>query len=405
MRVLPARARLWWTATLVAAVVLVPVCLSQLAPGVPLLIVLLGPPLNALLVIATAPRRKQTTHLPRFDYGGIATVAVLASFGPGAALCAFLGERVAAAFLTDASGTRPSWIKSVYNIAWGSPCLLFSWIVRGLAPDRTLEPVFVAAAWCLANGVMVGMMAALAQRRSVGAGLRLGLTQEGWLRSQEAVLSVLAVVVWWTNPLLLGTVVLLVIGQAITGRRLFHEYESATLAREQARRDPLTRLANRRAFEEELDARPSPCAVLMFDLDHFKRINDTFGHDVGDRVLAEVATLIQGTLGARAFCARLGGEEFCALVADIISDAELLAVAERVRLAIKGLSFADNESLRVTASLGAARPREDERTAREVIMRADQALYRAKRQGRDQVQLDVPEISPLPSARKRRAVA
>jgi diguanylate cyclase (GGDEF)-like protein len=268
--------------------------------------------------------------------------------------------------------------------------MLFSWSMRGLAPDRTLEPAFVAAAWWLSNSILVGTMTALAQRHSVRDGLRVGLTQEGWLRLQEAILSVLAVVVWWTNPLLLLAVVLLVIGQAMTGRRLFHEYEAAAVAREQARRDPLTRLPNRRAFEEELDSRPNPDAVLMFDLDHFKRINDTFGHDAGDSVLVEVAVLVQQTLGSRAFCARLGGEEFCALVADVLSDDELFELAECVRLAVKGLRIAELEQLRVTISIGAARPRGQELTARNAIMRADQALYRAKRHGRDQTQLDVP---------------
>src|SRR5712692_5437052 len=288
LRALPTRARWWWFATLAASIALVPLILSQVEPGLPLAALLLAPLLNGLLVIITAPRRQQTTLTPTFDYGGIATVALLASFGPAAALCAFAGETVACAFLHDRSGQRPAWIRSVYNLAWGSPCIVFSWAVGGLAPDRTLVPAFVAAAWWLSNGVMVGTMAALAQRRSTRDGLRLGVTQEGWLRLQECTLSVLAVVVWWTNPLLLLAVVLLVIGQAATGRRLFREYEDAAAAREQAlaegrraeleadqaRHDPLTRLPNRRAFEEVLESQPPPAAALMLDLDYFKHVND-----------------------------------------------------------------------------------------------------------------------------------
>src|SRR5258706_16066187 len=141
---------------------------------------------------------------------------------------------------------------------------MFSWLVGGLAPERTVEPVLIAVAWWLSNGVLVGIMAALAQRRSASAGLRLGVRQEGWLRLQEGALSVLAVVAWWTNPTLPLVIVLLVIGQAATGRRLFREYEVAAAARGQAlaerrraeqeavqaRQDPHTRLPNRRAFEE-----------------------------------------------------------------------------------------------------------------------------------------------------------
>jgi diguanylate cyclase (GGDEF)-like protein len=105
-------------------------------------------------------------------------------------------------------------------------------------------------------------------------------------------------------------------------------------------------------------------------------------------VLVDVASLIQQTLGEGAFCARLGGEEFCALVAGVADDDALLATAERVRRAIKAALFAQQHRLRVTISIGAARPRGHELNARQVIMRADQALYRAKRHGRDQTQLD-----------------
>src|SRR6266702_2946533 len=96
LRALPTRARCWWAATLLAAVVLVPVCLSQVEPGPALLVLVLAPLLNGLLVIVIAPRR-QTTLAPTFDYGGIATVALLATLGPAAALSAFAGEKVAAA--------------------------------------------------------------------------------------------------------------------------------------------------------------------------------------------------------------------------------------------------------------------------------------------------------------------
>ncbi len=401
LRALPLRARCWWAATLLAAVVLVPACLSQVDPGPPLVVLLLAPLLNGVLVIVIAPRR-QTTLAPTFDYGGIATVALLATFGPAAALSAFVGEKVAAAFLPAHSGQRQIWIRSVYNLAWGSPCIMFSWLVRGLAPDRTVEPVLIAVAWWLSNGVLVGIMAALAQRRSALDGLRLGVRQEGWLRLQEGALSVLAVVAWWTHPTLPLVIVLLVIGQAATGRRLFREYEGAAVAREQAlaerrraeleavqaRQDPLTGLPNRRAFEEVLEAQPPPAAALMLDLDHFKGINDTFGHETGDQVLIQVAALLQQTVGGSAFCARLGGEEFCVLVSRAASDDELLFFAERVRRGVKELRFGGQEQPRVTVSIGAARRQAHEPTAREAIVRADQALYCAKRDGRDQTHLD-----------------
>src|SRR5204863_10218809 len=193
-------------------------------------------------------------------------------------------------------------------------------------------------------------------------GIRPGGRREGCARLQEGALSVLAVVAWWTNPVLPLVIGLLVIGQAATGRRLFREYEGAAAAREQAlaerrraeleavqaRQDPLTGLPNRRAFEEVLESQPTPAAALMLDLDHFKGINDTFGHETGDQVLVQVAALLQKMLGASAFCARLGGEEFCVLVSHVASDHELLLFAERVRRCLRELRFAGRDQPRAT---------------------------------------------------------
>lgn len=397
LRALPTNARVWWAMVVVAAIVLAPTYLARAESEVPLFILILAPLLNASVVLVSATRRFQPTFMPTFDYGGIGTVALLAVYGPAGALPAFLGEKVAAAFVPDASGQRQSWIKSVYNVAWGGPCIAASWAARLLAPDRTLEPALIAAAWWVTNGLLVGLMAGFAQRRSLLEGVRLGLTREGWLRVQEGLLSMLAVVVWWTNPLLLVGIVLLVIGQAVTGRRLFREYEAAARAREQALHDPLTGLPNRRAFEERLDARPIPSGVLMLDLDHFKRINDTFGHAAGDRVLVEVAQQIQKTLDGRVFCARVGGEEFCALFTEIASDDELLLCANRLRLLVKSLRFGSLDNLHVTLSIGAARPLAEETALRDSIMRADRALYRAKCEGRDRVCIDS-GAAPVPLA-------
>ena len=192
---LPGRARAWWLATIVASLAFVPFCLSQSDAELPLPALALAAALNGLLVIATAPRRHRSTLMPSFDYGGIATVALLASFGPAAALCAFVGEKAAGSFVADASGRRPGWVRSVFNLAWGGPCIVASWTARGLIHDRTLEPVMVAACWWCVNGLIVGTMAAFAQQRSIRHGMRMGMTQEGWLRLQESALSVLAVVV------------------------------------------------------------------------------------------------------------------------------------------------------------------------------------------------------------------
>ena len=93
----------------------------------------------------------------------------------------------------------------------------------------------------------------------------------------------------------------------------------------------------------------------MIDLDHFKLINDQFGHDAGDAVLVEVARAIRGALRPDDFCARMGGEEFCVLLADIDTDAELVEVTERVRQAIELVRPAAFPAVNVTASVGALR--------------------------------------------------
>jgi diguanylate cyclase (GGDEF)-like protein len=397
---------------LVASLILVPVCLSQGNPDLPLGVLVLAPLLSAGVVVATKPRNRHPAFVLSFDYGGIATVAMLAAFGPQAALITYFGEKVARALTTDDSGRRPVWIKWVFNMSWGAPCIAFSWWLRGFTPDPSLGPAIVATAWAVTNGMFVGSMVALAGRHSRREWLRLAFTEEGWLRMQEGALSTLAVVAWWTHPLLLLVVVLLVIGHAMTGRRLFGEYERsaaahaealeerrrAELEAELARLDPLTRLANRRAYEEAVDQQPPADAVLVLDLDHFKRVNDTFGHAIGDQVLMAVAEVLRVELGPVAVCSRLGGEEFCALVRHVDGDQQLFGLAEVFRRAVSEVRIEGYPTLRPTVSVGASRRRPYESTVREAVSRADEALYVAKREGRNRTVLQGDDATELPLA-------
>jgi diguanylate cyclase (GGDEF)-like protein len=149
-----------------------------------------------------------------------------------------------------------------------------------------------------------------------------------------------------------------------------------------AERDPLTGLYNRRAAEAHLatlrqDATQSE--LVLFDIDHFKSINDRHGHGVGDAVLCEVAARCAEQLGDRGVIARWGGEEFLVL-AYAASDG---AVAEALRRAIAEPPIVPVG--RVTASFGCTRLRTGEGTA-DAVQRADDALYAAKRGGRDRVE-------------------
>jgi diguanylate cyclase len=131
-------------------------------------------------------------------------------------------------------------------------------------------------------------------------------------------------------------------------------------------------------------------AVLLCDLDHFKRINDTFGHPAGDAALVAVAAVLKKMCRAKDLCCRYGGEEFVVLM-DGAGGEEALAAAERVRLAVEALDFAvDGRPVPLTLSCGVASfPELYIKTGAELILFADEALYEAKRSGRNRCLLDL----------------
>ncbi len=154
--------------------------------------------------------------------------------------------------------------------------------------------------------------------------------------------------------------------------------------------DPLTRVGNRRhgtSVLEDALARGEPLGVLMVDLDHFKHINDTYGHKAGDAVLKQVAQALEENVPPGSVVARWGGEEFAILVrGDAAIDA--VEVAEQCREAIAELrSFGPRGPAQVTASIGVAQwsAEEDDASSADLLAQADEALYAAKRNGRDQV--------------------
>lgn len=153
--------------------------------------------------------------------------------------------------------------------------------------------------------------------------------------------------------------------------------------------DPLTGLPNRQGLVARFDelsrqalVTGAPVAVVLFDLDHFKQINDSRGHDVGDRVLCEVADLLRRTLRAFELVYRVGGEEFLVLLPGM-EEWEGGGLAERLRRAIEDLGEATGTGL--TASFGVSSGRAAELDFDRLYRQADQALYRAKRGGRDRV--------------------
>ncbi|WP_231511888.1 GGDEF domain-containing protein [Chondromyces apiculatus] len=160
-------------------------------------------------------------------------------------------------------------------------------------------------------------------------------------------------------------------------------------------RDELTKAFNRRFFLERLESEiayarrhSTPLAILLFDIDHFKRINDTFGHPTGDVVLARISKLAGGTVRTEDVFARYGGEEFIVLCRGVpLESAGILA--ERIRMIIEASAFEhEGQRIPVTISVGvSAFPTTPAETGLELIGAADEALYEAKRTGRNRVLL------------------
>ncbi|MBR0565953.1 diguanylate cyclase [Azoarcus sp. L1K30] len=166
---------------------------------------------------------------------------------------------------------------------------------------------------------------------------------------------------------------------------------NAELAR-LAAQDGLTGLANRRRFDERLTDAFLACkrygrdfSLLLLDVDHFKQVNDTHGHPVGDRVLKQVAKLIGESLRATDFVARYGGEEFVVLLPDTSDRTTSLGVAEKLRAAIAAAPVA--EVGHITASIGLSITRAADQDPWQIVGRADAALYQAKAAGRNRVSM------------------
>lgn len=205
-------------------------------------------------------------------------------------------------------------------------------------------------------------------------------------------------------------VVFNVLGALVLG--LFIERERRAIAHVRsldraASTDPLTGLLNRRGLErryQKLDAsqRHGGTAMLLIDLDHFKRINDRYGHDAGDMVLRGIAGVLARCAQGRDIAARLGGEEFAVLMPNA-SHKAAAQLSERIRSEIERLTFkADGQPVRVTTSIGLHWNPDIEAGSSglsQLLRIADQALYSAKENGRNRVEQIIPSLpNPMQAA-------
>ncbi|MDR3351990.1 MAG: sensor domain-containing diguanylate cyclase [Zoogloeaceae bacterium] len=179
----------------------------------------------------------------------------------------------------------------------------------------------------------------------------------------------------------------------LEARRLLESLKESTL------RDPMTGLNNRRFLEEYIDTlvanvkrKQSPLAVMMLDLDHFKMVNDTYGHDAGDTVLKELAQLIKHTVRTSDIVVRYGGEEFLVILQDT-SGETAETVAENIRQAVEKMRINyGGIVLQKTISIGLADFPLDSNTFWQTVKFADVALYHAKEAGRNRVVRFSPEM-------------
>jgi diguanylate cyclase (GGDEF)-like protein len=198
----------------------------------------------------------------------------------------------------------------------------------------------------------------------------------------------------------LGSFAMLVLLGLMFARPILRALSDFRRVASQAATDALTGLANRRSFDEELalewrrtDRIGGSLALILTDIDDFKRINDTFGHQAGDQVLAEVGKIIATRVRQVDFAARYGGEEFAVLLPETeLQGARILAQRLRKDLAKARIEVAEGHELQVTASFGVAAKDEYGR-AEEMIAHADGALYEAKRRGKNRVSSRRPRAS------------
>ncbi|MGE8637830.1 MAG: GGDEF domain-containing protein [Achromobacter sp.] len=180
--------------------------------------------------------------------------------------------------------------------------------------------------------------------------------------------------------------------------------------RNMAARDPMTDLLNRRGLLDALNRyfnsrHAAPVRLLLLDVDHFKRINDTYGHQAGDEVICHVAELLRATVRRGDLTGRIGGEEFVAIFLETDGDA-VSALAERLRTRIESQAInvtGSSHSLRCTVTIGISPPFHGAHGLEDAIRQADAALYRGKAAGRNRVEF-ADLLTGIPAEQTRSAI-
>ncbi|MBD8066617.1 diguanylate cyclase [Devosia sp. PTR5] len=274
---------------------------------------------------------------------------------------------------------------TLYQLPYSALHLLGAFVVLGSGRRQPLDRVLIA--------LLVFTSVQFLLKPWLAVILGSGATAQAYLGTTYAALSQT-----------LGAVALIAIGLT-TLLILMRDLNAETAMR--AETDTLSGLLNRRGFEERGDRAMAalrragrPAVMVAADLDHFKSINDAYGHAAGDEVIRHFAGILADVAGPSAIVARMGGEEFAVLVVGANLSAGRL-MAEAARVALSASSFDETElNRRVTASFGLAQLQTND-TLWDLLRRADRALYRAKAEGRDRVAvaLDDAAVQPLANSR------
>lgn len=275
------------------------------------------------------------------------------------------------------------------------------WLVGMAAPQFAGSVAFRMVLYHEAALVAYALMAWSLWRSRRRSPARLMLFHLSAASTVTSAVIITAVVLWPPEDFLtygLGPYVLIagtmaLMGTVLVGGRLLNEDADVTLT-VLAETDDLTGVLNRRGVARRFAALRNKAGqplvgALMFDLDHFKRINDAHGHAVGDQALVHFAAVARAHLRDGDIFGRLGGEEFCAILA-VSSAGEAVAVAERIQAALKAVPLVTAAGhVGVTVSTGVCVEPAEGATLEALLTAADAAMYRAKSRGRDCIVADV----------------
>lgn len=276
-----------------------------------------------------------------------------------------------------------AWRVYSMNLALGGICLVAAAELRHAIRSNPIAKVF------LVLSILAGLNFLIRPH--------LAATRDASFESYEGFYESL----YWTSAVLTHGVLSLIIALSFLAAAVLDEIGAY---RAEAMLDPLSGIPNRRGFERSVVAalrtkkpKALPAAVVIADLDHFKKVNDSFGHAVGDRVIVAFSQLLDTARSSGGIVGRIGGEEFAVFLPDAdLGSARLFA--ERVRTAFSNIRVPGlPEHVRLSATFGISSRSHGEGIS-ELLSHADKALYRAKRDGRDRIGLVYPRARTASNA-------